>query len=115
MCQAIETRQRCDGSLHSKWYIAGMPPELSWATTTITDHVADVLLRAQGKASRMGPPFWAEMPALFAALDADDSVRAIVLRGEGEAFSHGLDLKTMVNQDDSLAGHLGCKIIEHDS
>jgi enoyl-CoA hydratase len=81
-----------------------MPPELSWATTTITDHVAEVLLRAQGKASRMGPPFWAEMPTLFAALDADDSVRAIVLRGEGEAFSHGLDLKAMGGE---LGGVMG--------
>ncbi len=72
-----------------------MLPELSWATVTVTDHVADVALRAHGKASRMGPLFWNEMPSLFAALDASDLVRVIVLRGEGEGFSHGLDLATM--------------------
>lgn len=81
-----------------------MIPETSWATTTITDHVAQVSLRAQGKASRMGPAFWAEMPALFAALDASEDVRVIVLRGEGESFSHGLDLAAMGPE---LAGVIG--------
>ena len=76
-------------------YHPRMLPELSWATVTVTDHVAEVALRAQGKASRMGPPFWNEMPALFGALDATDLVRVIVLRGEGEGFSHGLDLAAM--------------------
>jgi enoyl-CoA hydratase/carnithine racemase len=72
-----------------------MLPELSWASVTVTDHIAEVVLRASGKASRMGPAFWAEMPALFEALDGEADVRVIVLRGEGEAFSHGLDLAGM--------------------
>src|SRR5260221_9407253 len=81
-----------------------MLAELTWATVTTADHIADVVLRAHGKASRMGPAFWAEMPGLFGALDADDDVRVIVLRGEGEGFSHGLDLKTMGGE---LAGVMG--------
>lgn len=72
-----------------------MHAERSWVSISVTEHVAEVVLRAQGKASRMGPAFWAEMPEVFVALDADDDVRAIVLRGEGEGFSHGLDLATM--------------------
>ena len=71
------------------------PPALSWATVTVSDHVAEVALRAHGKASRMGPAFWLEMPALFAWLGASDAVRVIVVRGEGEGFSHGLDLAAM--------------------
>jgi enoyl-CoA hydratase len=43
----------------------------------------------------MGPAFWGEMPAAFAHLDGDPEVRAIVLRGEGEHFTYGLDLATM--------------------
>jgi len=62
---------------------------------TVEDHVATVVLRAAGKASRMGPAFWAEMPEAFAWLDAAPEVRAVVLRGEGEHFSFGLDLATM--------------------
>ncbi|MFN0253555.1 MAG: crotonase/enoyl-CoA hydratase family protein [Kofleriaceae bacterium] len=70
-------------------------PTPSWATVTLDGHVAEVVLRATGKASRMGLAFWQEMPALFAALDAAADVRAIVLRGEGEGFSYGLDLGGM--------------------
>ena len=71
------------------------PPASSWATVTVENHVADVVMRATGKASRMGPAFWQEMPSLFGWLDANADVRAIVLRGEGEGFSHGLDLAGM--------------------
>jgi enoyl-CoA hydratase len=71
------------------------PPALTWAAVTVENHVAEVVLRATGKASRMGPAFWNEMPSLFAWLDAATDVRAIVLRGEGEGFSHGLDLGGM--------------------
>jgi enoyl-CoA hydratase len=53
------------------------------------------VLRAVGKANRMGPAFWAEMPTAFAWLDAAPEVRAVVVRGEGEHFSYGLDLATM--------------------
>jgi len=61
----------------------------------VEGHVAAVALKAAGKASRMGPAFWSEMPDAFAALDSDDDVRVVVLRGEGEHFSYGLDLATM--------------------
>jgi enoyl-CoA hydratase len=62
---------------------------------TVDDQVATVVLRAVGKANRMGPDFWREMPEAFAWLDASSEVRAIVLRGEGAHFSYGLDLATM--------------------
>jgi enoyl-CoA hydratase len=44
-------------------------------------------------ATSMGLEFFAELPALFRELDADASVRAIVLGGSGANFSFGLDLK----------------------
>ena len=62
---------------------------------TVEDHVATVVLRAVGKANRMGPAFWSEMPEAFAWLDAEPEVRAVVVRGEGEHFSYGLDLGAM--------------------
>lgn len=59
------------------------------------DHVAQVTLIGPGKGNAMGPAFWSELPELFAELDADPDVRAIVLTGSGRNFSYGLDLPAM--------------------
>lgn len=64
-------------------------------TVETKDQVAQVTLIGPGKGNAMGPAFWAEMPELFAALDADRDVRAIVLTGSGRNFSYGLDVPAM--------------------
>lgn len=64
-------------------------------TVDIKDHVAQVTLVGPGKGNAMGPAFWAEMPEVFAKLDADRDVHAIVLTGSGKNFSYGLDLMAM--------------------
>ena len=69
-----------------------------------SEGVAEVVLIGPGKGNAMGPDFWREMPELFAALDADEEVRAVIVRGEGGQFSYGLDLAAMMGQ---LAQHLG--------
>lgn len=60
------------------------------------DGVAQVTLVGPGKNNGMGPDFWAELPAVVEALDADPEVRAIVFAGEGRNFSYGLDLTAMM-------------------
>ncbi|MEV3905360.1 crotonase/enoyl-CoA hydratase family protein [Mycobacterium sp. NPDC050551] len=64
-------------------------------TVDVDGHVARVTLVGPGKGNAMGPAFWAELPEVFAALDADPDVRAIVLTGSGRNFSYGLDLAAM--------------------
>ncbi len=64
-------------------------------TVDIADHIAQVTLIGPGKGNAMGPAFWAELPQVFAELDADPDVRAIVLTGSGKNFSYGLDLPAM--------------------
>jgi enoyl-CoA hydratase len=64
-------------------------------TVETKDHVAQVTLIGPGKGNAMGPAFWSEMPEVFAALDADRDVRAIVITGSGNNFSYGLDLPAM--------------------
>ncbi|MGB3893301.1 MAG: crotonase/enoyl-CoA hydratase family protein [Mycolicibacter sinensis] len=64
-------------------------------TVEIKDHVAQVTLIGPGKGNAMGPAFWSELPEVFATLDADREVRAIVLTGSGKNFSYGLDLPAM--------------------
>ena len=64
-------------------------------TVDIEGRVAQVTLVGPGKGNAMGPAFWAELPEVFAELDADRDVRAIVLTGSGRNFSYGLDLPAM--------------------
>src|ERR1700682_3447043 len=64
-------------------------------TVETKDQVAQVTLIGPGKGNAMGPAFWSEMPEVFASLDADPDVRAIVITGSGRNFSYGLDLPAM--------------------
>ncbi len=74
-----------------------MTEQQSWKAFTVErkDHVAQVTLIGPGKGNAMGPDFWDELPGIFAELDADPEVRAVVLAGSGKHFSFGLDLPAM--------------------
>jgi enoyl-CoA hydratase len=68
--------------------------------------IAEVTLTGPGKGNAMGPDFWREMPEAFAAFDRDESVRVIIVRGDGDNFSYGLDLAAMMGD---LGSHFGGK------
>ncbi|NLU82077.1 crotonase/enoyl-CoA hydratase family protein [Rhodococcus sp. HNM0569] len=74
-----------------------MTEQQTWKAFTVetVDHVARVTLVGPGKGNAMGPDFWSELPQIFADLDADADVRAVVLAGSGKNFSYGLDLQAM--------------------
>ena len=79
-------------------------------TVEITDNVAQVTLIGPGKGNAMGPEFWSEMPVVFAELDADPQVRAIVLTGSGNNFCFGLNLLTMGNTlSDTMSNEISAK------
>ena len=65
--------------------------------------IAEVSLLGPGKGNAMGPAFFKELPELFTALDRDDSVRAVIVRGDKGILSYGLDLKAMAG---ALMPHL---------
>lgn len=54
--------------------------------------VVELRMNRPEKANGMTPAFWAELPAQVQALDADPSVRALVITGAGKHFSGGMDL-----------------------
>jgi enoyl-CoA hydratase len=66
--------------------------------------IARVVLTGPGKGNAMGPAFWRELPRVFDALAKDDTVRAIVLRGDGKHFSYGLDLMGMMGELSEFIG-----------
>jgi len=59
-------------------------------------NVAEVVLVGPGKGNAMGPDYWRDAPIAFERLDKDESVRAIVVYGQGGNFSYGLDLIAMM-------------------
>ncbi len=67
------------------------------------DGVAEVCLVGPGKGNAMGPAFFRELPELSRALDRDESVRVVIIRGSNGTFSYGLDLKAMGPE---LMGHV---------
>lgn len=55
-------------------------------------HVAEVVLDRPGKLNAVTLSMFHQLRRAFEALDADDEVRAVILRGEGRMFTAGLDL-----------------------
>jgi len=87
-----------------------MHTPLESLTVEVKDNVAQVTLIGPGKGNAMGPEFWAEMPVVFAELDADPEVRAIVLTGSGNNFCFGLNLLTMgTTLSDTMSGEISAK------
>src|SRR5689334_4377831 len=58
--------------------------------------VAEIVLIGPGKGNAMVPDVWRELRLAVAALEADESVRAVIVRGGGAHFCYGLDLGAMV-------------------
>ena len=68
----------------------------SWTAFTVevaaNPAVAVVRLAGPGRGNMMGLACWAELPEVFAAIDAEEGIRAVVLAGAGKQFSVGLDV-----------------------
>jgi len=70
-----------------------MPSEFTEIRGVRRGFVAEVVLCRPEKRNAMSTRFFHEIRDAFRELDADDSVRVVVLRAEGPIFSAGLDLK----------------------
>jgi enoyl-CoA hydratase len=62
------------------------------------DGIAEVTLLGPGKGNAMGPAFFRELPEVFTSLDRDDSVRAVIVRGDRGVFTYGLDIRAMAGE-----------------
>ena len=67
--------------------------ELSTLSLTVADGVATVTMIRPAELNTMNKAFWTEIIRVFEAIDADLSVRAVVIASTGKHFTAGLDLK----------------------
>lgn len=56
-------------------------------------HIAEVILNQPAKANALDQKVWEELEVVFDALENDDEVRVILLKGEGKHFCAGIDLQ----------------------
>lgn len=60
-------------------------------------HVATLWLSRPDKHNAMSEDMWSDIPSAVADLDADDTVRVIVLAGRGPSFTVGIDVNMLAN------------------
>jgi enoyl-CoA hydratase/carnithine racemase len=74
-------------------------------TYTLDAHVATIVLSNEARFNAMSLAMWRQLAELLTQLKADDSVRALVLRGQGDrAFVSGADISEFGEQRNSPAG-----------
>ncbi len=66
--------------------------ELTTMGLAVTDGIARVTLNRPQALNTMNKEFWVELIEVFAAIDADTSVRAVLIASTGKHFTAGLDL-----------------------
>jgi enoyl-CoA hydratase len=67
-----------------------MAPDTGWLRFTEAP-VAEVVLANPGRLNAMDPPFFTALADIFARIAASPTVRVVLIRAEGRAFSIGLD------------------------
>jgi enoyl-CoA hydratase len=66
-----------------------------------SDGIATVTLSNPGRRNAMTPRMHWEMERIWDDLDADDTVRVVVVTGEGDAFCSGADVAGLKNRSES--------------
>ena len=69
-----------------------MKTDLQFFTLAREGAVAKLVMNRPDKANGMTPEFWAELPQIVRELDADPTVRTLVIAGAGRHFTGGMDL-----------------------
>ncbi|MFY0592362.1 crotonase/enoyl-CoA hydratase family protein [Roseivirga sp.] len=72
----------------------------------IADKVAQVKFNRPDKANALHIEAWVEMQKIFESLSTDETVRVIVLTGEGKHFCAGIDLELLMSVNSFKA--IGC-------
>lgn len=72
-------------------------PKFNSFTLSIENHIGHIQCQRPEQLNTMNTDFWLELPQAARALEADPSVRVIVLSSTGKHFSAGMDLSVFQN------------------
>lgn len=67
-------------------------PKYKSFSVTVADHVATLVFTNAKRSNAMGEAFWTELPQAIKELAAQGDTRALVIYGDGDHFSAGIDL-----------------------
>jgi feruloyl-CoA hydratase/lyase len=80
--------------------------EVGTVSVRVEDGIAWVSFNRPDKRNAMNPSLNREMVAVLESLEGDDRARVLVLTGEGEAWSAGMDLKEYFRDVDAAPPHV---------
>lgn len=73
----------------------------------LKDKIAHVAINRPDKANAMNAVFWSEIIDIFQWIDDTDDVRVVVLSGEGNHFSAGIDLQLLAQAATQMGSDIG--------
>ena len=73
---------------------------------TCTDGVATLELNRPRKRNALSPELITALNDVLGILESDDSLRVLVLGGQGESFCAGMDLREVLSDPEAMAGML---------
>ncbi len=77
--------------------VSAPAPKYTALSLSVSNHVASLVFTNAKRSNAMGAAFWKEFPAAIKELSAGGDTRALVIYGEGEHFSSGIDLSMFRN------------------
>ncbi|KPF73501.1 enoyl-CoA hydratase [alpha proteobacterium AAP81b] len=73
----------------------------------VDGHIARVTMNRPAELNTMNKAFWSELIEVFAAIDADPAIRAVIVASTGKHFTAGLDLGFAAAAQGHSEGDLG--------
>ncbi|VDO27545.1 unnamed protein product [Haemonchus placei] len=70
---------------------------------TVSEYVISVKLNRPKQLNALNRKIWSEVEDVFRKLDTDENCRVVILSGEGNAFSSGLDIKVTLQEGEDIA------------
>jgi enoyl-CoA hydratase len=98
-----------DASIFSKWMktepvkFSAETPFETLAVSYPQEDVVHLKLNRPKQLNAMNLQMWVELGQAFAAIDDDTSIKAVIVSGEGRAFSSGMDLNVFIAMQKAMA------------